>query len=443
MKKLLALLLSFMMVLTLVSAAVAEGADFTMTIEGGDVKENMVPVNGRQLLKVDVTLNGTVNDTLTALTFDLTFDPAQIAFVEMERNEEAFNSSVINDKEDGILRIALTSQGVKITRETAVVTLYFRVIQELEVGTEIAFELAEGAFAETYKDNASVVTAHDIAADFSPFVVGDESIPTYPTDDDNVIIFAPGETPSGDVVEVDGVPYPVTNGDFVVLPKGVTAYLITEYTYNKVSEDPHEVYPTHMSVWKVTETDGVKTANRIPEFDDILQYAGCSIRFTGEKGIRMITSIPKDKRSKLIKNGLAGFTLLEYGTVVGWDSELEDGLLTLDATGARQAYAYSKEHKTDPIYKDTGKLIQYTNVLVGLTNEKCVPDLAMRPYMIVKDAEGQEAVIYGGLIHRSIGFIAYQNRNAFDPVKQKDAYQYIWDIIHYVYGDKYDADYKL
>ena len=102
MKKLLALLLSFMMVLTLVSAAVAEGADFTMTIEGGDVKENMVPVNGRQLLKVDVTLSGTVNDTLTALTFDLTFDPAQIAFVEMERNEEAFNSSVINDKEDGI-----------------------------------------------------------------------------------------------------------------------------------------------------------------------------------------------------------------------------------------------------------------------------------------------------------------------------------------------------
>lgn len=443
MKKLLALLLSLMMVLVLVPATVAEGEDFTLVIKGGNVDENLSMHGGKNLLAVDVALNSAVEDTLLTVTFDLTYNPDQITFVDYEK-DDAFDMQTINDETAGMLCItSISTVGIPAAEEQKVTTLYFELAENLEAGTEIAFELGETAVAETFTDDASKVTPHDIAADFSPFVVGDESIPTYPTDDDNVIIFAPGETPSGDVVEVDGVPYPVTNGDSVVLPKGVTAYLITEYTYNKVSEDPHEVYPTHMSVWKVTETDGVKTANRIPEFDDILQYAGCSIRFTGEKGIRMITSIPKDKRSKLIKNGLAGFTLLEYGTVVGWDSELEDGLLTLDATGARQAYAYSKEHKTDPIYKDTGKLIQYTNVLVGLTNEKCVPDLAMRPYMIVKDAEGQEAVIYGGLIHRSIGFIAYQNRNAFDPVKQKDAYQYIWDIIHYVYGDKYDADYKL
>ena len=48
--------------------------------------------------------------------------------------------------------------------------------------------------------------------------------------------------------------------------------------------------------------------------------------------------------------------------------------------------------------------------------------------------------IYGGTVYRSIGYIAYQNRNAFKT--GSEAYNYVWNIIHYVYGDQYDADYK-
>ena len=91
-------------------------------------------------------------------------------------------------------------------------------------------------------------------------------------------------------------------------------------------------------------------------------------------------------------------------------------------------------------FQDTGKLIRYTNVLVGMTNEKCVTDLAMRPYMILANSAGERITVYGGTIRRSIGFIAYQNRNAFGPGSA--AYRYLWDIIHSVYGDRYDADYK-
>lgn len=75
-----------------------------------------------------------------------------------------------------------------------------------------------------------------------------------------------------------------------------------------------------------------------------------------------------------------------------------------------------------------------------MTNEKCVPDLAMRPYMILKNRDGIQTVLYGGTIRRSIGYIAYQNRNAFKS--GTPSYAFIWDIIHYVYGDAYDADYK-
>lgn len=60
--------------------------------------------------------------------------------------------------------------------------------------------------------------------------------------------------------------------------------------------------------------------------------------------------------------------------------------------------------------------------------------------MILSDENGKTYVLYGGLIHRSIGYIAYQNRNAFAPGSA--SYDYIWSIIHFVYGDAYDADYK-
>lgn len=241
-------------------------------------------------------------------------------------------------------------------------------------------------------------------------------------------------------MEVDGVGYPLEADNTVLLPDGVKAYVITEYTYNKVSQDPHEVYPTAMRVWQVTEENGQQTAKHLTELDDILQYSGSSIRITGKKGIRMITSVPKDKKKALTgKNGLSGWTLLEYGTVVAWDSDLEGASLTLTHSAAKQAYAF-KKGVADPVFKDTGKLIQYTNVLVGMTNEKCVPDLAMRPYMILQSKEGVKVTVYGGTIHRSIGYIAYQNRTAFKPGTA--AYQFIWDIIHFVYGDAYDADYK-
>jgi len=171
MKKLLAMLLSLMMVFALVPAAFAEDAAFTMVIEGGDVNEHTENVDGENLLAVDLTLNGTVEDKLLTLTFDLTFDPAQVTFVNMEK-DDAFNMAFVNDKNEGTLRISLTSEGLTV-KETPIATLYFKVADGLEAGTEIAFAFGEDAIAETYTTDASVVTPRDIAADFKPFVVSE------------------------------------------------------------------------------------------------------------------------------------------------------------------------------------------------------------------------------------------------------------------------------
>ena len=84
--------------------------------------------------------------------------------------------------------------------------------------------------------------------------------------------------------------------------------------------------------------------------------------------------------------------------------------------------------------------MQYTNVLVNFSNAQCRNDIALRSYMILEDENGEELVIYGGIVYRSIGYIAYQNRNAFQPGTEE--YTYIWDIIHYVYGDVYDDEFS-
>ena len=165
-----------------------------------------------------------------------------------------------------------------------------------------------------------------------------------------------------------------------------------------------------------------------------------SIRITGKKGIRMLTGVDKTLRTTLIKDGVEGYKLAEYGTVLGWKSELESGeALVLGKDYAKSNFAY-KKGVADPIFTDDGKVIQFTNVLVGFTNDQCKDDIAMRPYIILKDAKGNQVTIYGGIVCRSIGYIAWQNRTAFQP--KTNAYDFVWSIIHHVYGDKYDADYK-
>ena len=105
----------------------------------------------------------------------------------------------------------------------------------------------------------------------------------------------------------------------------------------------------------------------------------------------------------------------------------------------RSACAY-KKGVSDPVFNTTGNLTQYTNVLVDFNNSQVPRDLAMRSYMILSDKSGQRIVLYGGTVVRSIGYVAYQNRNAFAP--GSDSYNYVWNLIRVTYGSKYDSEYK-
>lgn len=225
----------------------------------------------------------------------------------------------------------------------------------------------------------------------------------------------------------------------LTVPEGNTV-LLSVSTYNlPEGADPHTRYPVGMAVYKLTNTDGTATVERISELDNLLRYAGSSIRITGNKGIRMITGVSSSLKNALTGGGAAGYTLEEYGTVLCRSSEINGGLSLTDGY-ARHNYAYSRANGADPVFRYAGDTLQYTNVLVGFSSEQCVDDIAMRPYITLRDADGNTYTLYGGIVNRSIGYIAYQNRGAFAP--GTNAYNYIWDIIHFVYGDAYDEDYK-
>lgn len=231
-------------------------------------------------------------------------------------------------------------------------------------------------------------------------------------------------------VTVDGKEYPIEemNGTrYVNLPE--TGDLLTIYSFKDgTQEGSYTNYPTGMQVFRITRQEGGAKAEEITEFANLLNYAGCSIRLTGTKGIRMITGIGEDARTALTgARGLGGYTLEEYGTVVMRGV----GTPTLENSKSHN-FAY-KKGKSDPIFSRANGMIQYTNVLVGFSLEDCKDTLTLRPYIKLKDmTTGETVTLYGGCVSRSIGYIAKQNENTYKPGTA--GYKYIHEIIDAVYG---------
>ena len=231
-------------------------------------------------------------------------------------------------------------------------------------------------------------------------------------------------------VTVDGKEYPIEemNGTrYVNLPE--TGDLLTIYSFKDGTPTGSCTnYPIGMQVFRITRQEGGAKAEEITEFANLLNYAGCSIRLTGTKGIRMITGIGEDARTALTgARGLGGYTLEEYGTVVMRGV----GTPTLENSKSHN-FAY-KKGKADPIFSRANGMIQYTNVLVGFSLEDCKDTLTLRPYIKLKDVTtGETVTLYGGCVSRSIGYIAKQNENTYKPGTA--GYKYIHEIIDAVYG---------
>lgn len=245
--------------------------------------------------------------------------------------------------------------------------------------------------------------------------------------------------PEGRAVEINGVICDINEPPVI---KEKTAMFATAYEYGQSKgADLVKQYPSSMKVYRLScdEANSTYTAEELGALDNLLTYSGFSIRITGVPGIRMITSVRESLKNYLIDTGLDGYKLLEYGTLVQWESELNGTALTFETCGNRYAAAY-KKGVSDPVFARAGGYLMYTNVFVGFTEAQCAQELAMRPYMKLQNDEGDQIVLYGGTLHRSIGFIALQNKDVFSP--GSGAYEYIWKLIRAAYGNSYDGSYR-
>ncbi len=224
---------------------------------------------------------------------------------------------------------------------------------------------------------------------------------------------------AGDIT-IDGVDYPIEASNdtlYVTIPE--TGDLFTYYGYKNIwASNEHSNYPTSMSVYAIERTPTGSTAREITELQDLLTYAGCSIRISGKQGIRMITALDEANKKALTGKGLAGYTLEEYGTVVSWTDALENGgFLRLGESYARSNYAYRKG-EADPVFARKNGIIQYTNVLVleNLTEADYDKDLTLRAYIQLRNTEtGETVTLYGGTVTRSIYYVAEQNTDTYKP----------------------------
>ena len=236
------------------------------------------------------------------------------------------------------------------------------------------------------------------------------------------------DVPKNSTVWLDGVAKTL-DGDILWLEEPMNAFITSYSFHNAGAEDIHTVYPTGMTVW---ELRGIEV-KRLEALDDALLYAGTSIRTTGNQGIRFITSVPRGMKSSL-KKGLEGYTLVEYGTLLGWYAPGTDLIWGVNATSV----AYSKDSGTDAIFAQTGTTVQFTGMLTDLDLDKSTRDLMARPYMVL-EKDGKQIVLYGGQLVRSIGYVAIQNKNVFR--KGTADYEFIWKIIAYAYPEIYEAEY--
>lgn len=248
-------------------------------------------------------------------------------------------------------------------------------------------------------------------------------MPTFST---NVVLQVPAGYDAS-TIYVDGIPYTPqvrNNRRIVTVPDG-NAQAAVVYRYNENGA------PIGMYVWTLEYRNNAYAVTEQPDLADLLTYHGFSIRITGKAGIRFKTGISTDLRARLLGDGVNGYYLKEYGTLVmnnanrasypmikGGEKVISGLAYGTDAGGAHQ----------DSIYETVNGRYRYTSVLVGLPASQYKVEYAFRGYIILTK-DGRDITIYGPAMARSIYSLAEQVLNMGTYTQGSDADTFLRKLI--------------
>jgi len=192
---------------------------------------------------------------------------------------------------------------------------------------------------------------------------------------------------------LDGVAYEgeVRNGSLIVTAPDGRAKSAVMYKYNESG------VPIGMYVWSLSYNGVAYTAAPEPELEDLLTYHGFSIRITGKSGIRFKTGISVDLRRKLIGDGVNGYHLKEYGTLVMNEANREHYSMVKGGEKVISGISYGQDGSgklQDVVYETVSGRYRYTSVLVGVPVEYYKTEYAFRGYAVL-EKDGAQICIYG------------------------------------------------
>lgn len=138
-----------------------------------------------------------------------------------------------------------------------------------------------------------------------------------------------------------------------------------------------------------------------PAGDDMIAHPGVSIRKNTESVYGQALRYKFTVDGEVIANAQAdGYELVEYGTVVALASELNghaaDPILNATAYTVRTGVAYNKDDGTNIQFAVAANGdVTYTAALYNIPTTNYDSDIAVRPYAVFRNAEGESYVRYG------------------------------------------------
>lgn len=223
--------------------------------------------------------------------------------------------------------------------------------------------------------------------------------PEIPVDDLTIHLSLP-EGYSGGAVWLDGVEYEgeYTGGEFTVTAPTNCSRTAVMYKYSDSG------VPTGMYVWSLEFQDNAYIVTPEPELENLLSYHGFSIRITGKSGIRFKSGIATDVKGKLIEEGINGYQLKEYGTLVMTNAIRGTYPMILGGAKVKSGMSYGIDtngNQVDITYETIDNRQRFTSVLVGLPVNQYKTEFAFRAY-IVLEKDGAQTTVYGPVMAKSI-----------------------------------------
>lgn len=223
--------------------------------------------------------------------------------------------------------------------------------------------------------------------------------PENPVDDLTIHLSLP-EGYAGGAVWLDGVEYEgeYTGGEFTVTAPTNCSRTAVMYKYSDSG------VPTGMYVWSLEFQDNAYIVTPEPELENLLSYHGFSIRITGKSGIRFKSGIATDVKGKLIGEGINGYQLKEYGTLVMTNAIRGTYPMILGGAKVKSGMSYGIDtngNQVDITYETIDNRQRFTSVLVGLPVNQYKTEFAFRAY-IVLEKDGAQTTVYGPVMAKSI-----------------------------------------